>query len=71
VERLNSEGIVRTDLAWALGQRRLVHTARRLNSCMLCKRSGVNEAGICDVCYAVVNEEELALAEKWMRGTGP
>jgi hypothetical protein len=71
VERLNSEGILRSDLKWALTQKRIVATARKLNSCLLCRRIGVNEAGICDVCHATLTEEEQVLVEKWMRGTGP
>jgi len=71
VERLNSEGILRSELIWALTQRRIVLTARRMNSCLLCRRTGVNEGGVCDVCYAGLTEDELELIEKWRRGTGP
>jgi hypothetical protein len=71
VERLNSEGILRRDLKWVLTQRRFVTTARRIDSCLLCRRQSVNEAGLCEVCYATLDEDELSLVEKWMRGTGP
>lgn len=46
-------------------------TARRINTCLLCRRRGVNDAGVCDVCNASLTEEELRLVEKWLRGTGP
>jgi hypothetical protein len=71
VERLNSEGILRKDLMWALAQRRIVVTARRIDACLLCRRNRVNEAGLCEVCNASLTEEEHELVEKWMRGTGP
>lgn len=71
VERVNSEGILRRDLAWALTQRRMVALARRIDRCLLCRRERVNEAGLCDVCHATLTEEELRLVEMWMRGTGP
>jgi hypothetical protein len=71
VERLNAEGILRKDLKWALSQRRIVLAARRINSCLLCRRANLNEAGLCDVCNASLTEEELELVERWRRGTGP
>ena len=49
----------------------MVRTARRINSCLLCRNRGVNEAGVCDVCYASLNDEELRLANRWMTGEGP
>jgi hypothetical protein len=71
VERLNSEGIPRDHLKHALRNKRLVRDARRINSCLLCRRIGVNEAGICEVCYSLLNDEEQRLAEAWIRGGGP
>ncbi len=71
MERLNSEGIPRERLPIALKNSRTVGVARRINSCMLCKRRGVNEAGLCDVCYALLNDNELKLANRWMTGEGP
>lgn len=72
VERLNSEGIARDQLSWALTQHAVVQTARRINSCLLCRRIGVNEAGLCDVCYALLdNPEEQALVARWISGEGP
>lgn len=70
-DRFNSEGIPRRRLSIALRTRRVVLTARRIDSCLLCKRPEVNEAGVCAVCYAILNDEELGLAERWMRGQGP
>jgi hypothetical protein len=72
VERLNPEGIPRDDLRYALTQRRFVMSARRMNSCMLCKRIGVNETGLCEVCYGLLDDpEELRLANRWLTGEGP
>lgn len=72
MERLNSEGIVRDQLGWALRQRRLVMTARRFDSCLLCRNSGVNEAGLCDVCTALLDDPaEQALVDRWRMGAGP
>lgn len=70
-DRLNSEGLRRDQLKFALGQRRFVMTARRLNQCLLCKRDGVNEAGLCNVCYALIDDEETRLANRWLTGEGP
>ena len=72
MERLNPEGIPRDDLRYALTQRRFVMSARRMNSCMLCKRIGVNETGLCEVCYGLLDDpEELRLANRWLTGEGP
>ncbi|MEA2553739.1 MAG: hypothetical protein QOJ65_1915 [Fimbriimonadaceae bacterium] len=70
-DRLNSEGIRRDQLTWALRQRRVVGTARRINSCLLCRRIGVNESGLCEVCFSLLNDEESRLAGRWMSGEGP
>lgn len=71
MRRLNSEGIRREDLANALRDRRQVHEARRIDSCLLCRRPDVNEAGLCEVCYVLLSSEEADLAEAWLRGTAP
>jgi hypothetical protein len=72
VDRLNSQGIPRDSLKFALGQRRIVMAARRTGSCMLCRRRGVNETGLCDVCYSLLDDpEELRLANRWLTGEGP
>lgn len=71
MERLNSEGIPRDKLSIALKNPRVVGSARKINSCMLCKRRGVNEAGLCDVCYILLSDTELRLANRWMTGEGP
>ena len=70
-DRLNSEGIRRDELRWVLTQRRFVITARRINSCLLCRRNGVNEAGLCQVCFTLLDDEESRLANKWTSGEGP
>jgi hypothetical protein len=72
VERLNSEGIPRANLRFALRDRRAVSGARRIDSCLLCRRSRVNEAGLCDVCYSLLDDpEEQRLAQRWLSGEGP
>ena len=71
MERLNSEGIPRDQLKHALRNKRMVREARRINSCLLCRRVGVNETGLCEVCYSMLDGEELHLAEAWLRGGGP
>lgn len=71
MERLNSEGLPRWKLVWALGQPRLVAKARAMNRCLLCRKSQVNEAALCDSCTAVLDDEELRLVERWMGGVGP
>lgn len=71
MDRLNGEGIPRNQLEWALTQRKMVLTARKINSCLLCCSKPVNEGGICDVCMAILNDKELKLVERWMGGTGP
>lgn len=72
VERLNSEGIPRHQLKFALSRPATVATARRQNSCLLCRRPGVNEAGLCDLCHPLIQDrEEIALIERWLSGEGP
>jgi heterodisulfide reductase subunit B len=70
-ERLNSEGLRRDQLTWALTQARIVRGARKINSCLLCRDRGVNEAGLCNVCYTLLNDAEHRLANRWMSGEGP
>jgi len=71
VDRVNSHGIPRHQLLWSLGQVKHVNKARREDSCLLCCTKRVNEAGLCDVCYALLDDEELKAAEKWLSGVGP
>jgi hypothetical protein len=69
--RFNSEGIERDKLTWVLGQTKLVQTARKIDSCLLCRRNGVNEAGLCSVCWATLDDKELEKATRWTTGVGP
>ena len=69
--RLNSEGIPREHLLIALRDRRVVQAARYINSCLLCRRREVNEAGLCEVCWGMLEGEEIRMGERWMRGEGP
>ena len=72
MERLNSEGIPRASLKFALSKTSQVMTARRINKCLLCRSKGVNEAGLCEVCYALIQDpEEQRLIGRWLTGEGP
>ena len=71
MDRVNSEGLQRHELAWALTRRDLVFRARRAGSCMLCCQGPVHEAGLCDVCTVMLTEVEQRLVERWMAGVGP
>ncbi len=70
-DRVNSEGIPRHRLLFALTDRRSVMTARRIDSCMLCRDSGVNEAALCSKCWSQLNDEELVAGLRWLTGAGP
>ena len=71
MDRVNAQGIPRHRLAWTLTQRRHVRLALHQDACLLCRASGVNEAGLCDLCYALLDDKELTIAERWLGGTGP
>lgn len=71
MERWNSEGIPRDQLMFILRQGFAVKTAIRIQKCMLCRASGVNEAGICHMCMAFLSDEESRLVEKFMNGMEP
>ena len=34
-------------------------------------RGRVNEAGLCNYCWALLRDDELRLGEAWLNGTGP
>lgn len=70
-DRLNSEGIARHRLIDALKTRRTVLSARRVDSCLLCRAKHVNDAALCAMCFSQLNDEELALAMRWQTGQGP
>ncbi len=71
MERLNSEGVLRAELGLTLKDRRKVMSARKINSCLLCRRLGVNDSGLCEICYGMLDGTELKLAERWLSGQGP
>lgn len=71
MDRLNGEGIPRDNLLLALRDRRAVTGARRIDACLLCRNPRVNEAGLCESCYAMLDGEELRLATRWLAGVGP
>jgi hypothetical protein len=71
VERHNSEGIRRDQLLTALKDWRTVTNARRNDSCLLCRRSGVNEAALCEVCWTLLSDQELQQGVRWISGVGP
>ncbi len=55
----------------ALKTPRIVLQAVRTDSCLVCRGPKVNEAGICPLCWPMLSEEELKLAERWLNGSGP
>lgn len=69
--KVNPGGIEREALAWALKQEGLVLHARKRDSCLLCRSPKVNEAGLCRFCHALLRDDEIRLAEKWLSGTAP
>lgn len=69
--RWNTIGLPREDLLWALGERRIIKKALEEGACLLCKGTPVNEAALCDICWALLSEQELIVATKWVRGDGP
>ena len=71
MDRINGEGIRRQDLKFALTQARLVFDARRIDRCLLCRRTQVNEAGLCLVCWSSLEDDELSLAQRWTLGVAP
>ena len=54
MDRVNSEGILRHQLAIALKDRRQVMEARK--------------ADVCEICYSALEGEELRLAGQWLSG---
>ena len=68
MDRVNSEGILRHQLAIALKDRRQVMEARKADVCLLCRRSRVNLCGLCEICYSALEGEELRLAGQWLSG---
>jgi len=68
VERWNSEGIPRDQLMWALTQRPVIRSFRKLDSCMLCRRKGVNEAALCEACFSMLDGIEFDSAQQWLSG---
>jgi len=71
MDRINGEGIRRQDLKWALTQPRLVADARRIDRCLICRRTEPNESGLCIVCWSSLDDEELRLAQRWTVGIAP
>ncbi len=71
MDRINAQGLPRDQLLFALTQRRIVRQARKEDACLLCRQERVNEAGLCEYCIAILDEDEMKLAERWMNGSGP
>ncbi len=69
--RLNPEGIPRNQLMYALGNREMVAFRRKMDSCFLCCRPDVNEAGLCRYCYSALDTPEIQAAVRWTSGVGP
>ena len=71
MDRMNAEGIPRDQLLFALKDRRYVASACKIDSCLLCRRNRVNEAGLCQVCWTMLSDEEMAQGTRWLVGVGP
>lgn len=71
MERWNPEAIPRHQLKFALTNPSYVKSARKVDSCLLCRNPKVNEAGLCDVCWSVLSDSELKLALRWLTGEAP
>ena len=71
MDRLNPEGIPRNQLHFVLTQPGRVREARRIDKCLLCRRSRVNDAGLCEVCYSMLDGEEQRIATRWTTGGAP
>jgi hypothetical protein len=71
MDRWNPQGMKRSNLAWALSKPEIVEKHRRMDSCMLCCRGGVNEAGLCEVCTALLSNQDSDTVERYRRGAGP
>jgi len=71
MERWNSEGIPRSHLKATLRRSEFVFSARRIDRCLLCRGDRVNEAGLCEFCCALLDQEEHDLVERWRAGVGP
>lgn len=71
MDRVNSQGIPRQRLIWTLAQVKIVKKAIKEDSCLLCRAKGVNDAALCEVCYALLDEAEFKAADCWLSGVGP
>ena len=71
MERLNVEAIPRAHLIRALQEKLIVPVHRRIDKCLLCRRPGVNEAALCVACWALLGDDEMRQAERWLNGGSP
>ncbi len=71
MDRVNSQGIPRQRLIWTLKQPKIVKKAIKEDSCLLCRAPRVNDAALCEVCYALLGDDELKATECWLSGVGP
>lgn len=69
--RWNPLGLPREKLLWTLQQETFVKRARDEDSCLLCCGNHVNEAGLCEICWALLGDKELQIALKWIEGRNP
>ncbi|MDI9641137.1 hypothetical protein QPK87_05595 [Kamptonema cortianum] len=69
--RDHPEGIPRDQLIWSLNQERIVRTAIRIDRCLLCREPGVNESGLCLLCFSYLTPDERPHAEMWTMGAMP
>ncbi|MCW5946373.1 MAG: hypothetical protein KIT74_05015 [Fimbriimonadales bacterium] len=68
MRRFNSEAIDREDLILAFRKGDPVRLAKAKGHCMLCKGSPVNDAGLCEGCFANLTDEEWNEARHWIEG---
>lgn len=71
MERMNPAGIRPESLAYALSRPDIVAFYRKANSCMLCRRTGVNQAGLCDSCVAMLSSRDHDLVTRYLAGVLP
>lgn len=71
VERMNSEAIPMHQLILALKDPKMVPEFRRIDRCLLCRRQRVNEAALCESCWALLGDDEIRQAERWLNGGQP
>jgi hypothetical protein len=68
MRRFNSEAVDRKDLVHAFFAGGPVRLSKASGLCMLCRTGPVNDAGLCEGCFANLTDEEWAAARPWIEG---